>query len=92
MLQQMLYGAKMLSRTLYVSCRKERVAQIARTNNYLFLQPKNLEFLLEMNMALRAKHRSSVLQSAFMVPKFRAFCWRYSYNLFVVRYFTITLC
>jgi hypothetical protein len=35
----------------------------ARTNNYPFLQPQNLELLLEVNMASRAKHGSSALQS-----------------------------
>jgi hypothetical protein len=79
MLQQMLQpackkerGAKTLSRALYVPHRKERAIQIARTNNYPFLQSQNLELLLEINMTSRAKHGSSALQSAFTEPKFRA--------------------
>jgi hypothetical protein len=50
----------------------ERATQIARRNNYLFLQPKHLELLVEVNMASRAKHEWSALQSAFTAPKFRA--------------------
>jgi hypothetical protein len=50
----------------------ERAAQIARRNNYLFLQPKHLELLVEVNMASCAKHGWSALQSAFTAPKFRA--------------------
>jgi hypothetical protein len=34
----------------------ERAAQIARKNNYPFLQPQHLELLVEVNMASRAKH------------------------------------
>jgi hypothetical protein len=68
----MVLGAKALSRALYLPRQMERVAQIARKNNYLFLQPKHLELLVEVNMASRAKHGWSALQSAFTVPKFRA--------------------
>jgi hypothetical protein len=50
----------------------ERAAQITRKNNYLFLQPQHLELLLEVNMASRAKHGWSALQSAFTAPKFSA--------------------
>jgi hypothetical protein len=50
----------------------ERAAQIARRNNYLFLQPKHLELLMMVNMASRAKHGWSALQSVFTAPKFRA--------------------
>jgi hypothetical protein len=50
----MVRGAKALSRALYL---------IARRNNYLFLQPKHLELLVEVNMASRAKHGWSALQS-----------------------------
>jgi hypothetical protein len=42
------------------------------TNNYPFLQSQNLELLLEVNMASRAKSGSSALQIAFTAPKFRA--------------------
>jgi hypothetical protein len=52
--------------------RMERAAQITRKHNYLFLQPQHLELLLEVNMASRAKHGWSVLQSAFTAPKFSA--------------------
>jgi hypothetical protein len=64
----MVRGAKALS----LPRQMERAAQIARRNNYLFLQPKHLELLIEVNMASRAKHGSSALQSAFTAPKFRA--------------------
>jgi hypothetical protein len=37
-----------------------------------FLQPKHLELLVEVNMASRAKHGWSALQSAFTAPKFSA--------------------
>jgi hypothetical protein len=50
----------------------ERATQIARRNNYPFLQPKHLELLMEVNMASRAKHGWSALQSAFTAPKFSA--------------------
>jgi hypothetical protein len=60
----MLYGAKMLSRTLYVSCRKERVAQIARTNNYLFFTAQNLELLFTVG-GEHDLYGWSTLQSAF---------------------------
>jgi hypothetical protein len=50
----------------------ERAAQIARRNNYPFLQPKHLELLVEVNMISRAKYRWSALQSAFIAPKFSA--------------------
>jgi hypothetical protein len=50
----------------------ERAAQIARRNNYPFLQPKHLELLVEVNMALRAKHGWSALQSTFTASKFSA--------------------
>jgi hypothetical protein len=43
-----------------------------RTNNYLFLQPKNLEHVLVVNMASRAKSESSAQQTAFTTLKFRA--------------------
>jgi hypothetical protein len=39
----------------------ERAAQIARRNNYPFLQPKHLDLLVEVNMASRAKHGWSAL-------------------------------
>jgi hypothetical protein len=68
----MVRGAKALSRALYLPRQMERAAQIARRNNYLFLQPKHLELLVEVNMASRAKHGWSALQSAFTAPKFRA--------------------
>jgi hypothetical protein len=66
------HGAKALSRTLYLPHQKERAAQIARRNNYQFLQPQNLELLLEKNIASRTKHEWSALQSAFTAPKFSA--------------------
>jgi hypothetical protein len=50
----------------------ERAAQIARRNNYPFLQPKHLELLVEVNIASHAKHGWSALQSAFTAPKFSA--------------------
>jgi hypothetical protein len=50
----------------------ERATQIARRNNYPFLQPKHLELLVEVNMASCAKHGWSALQSAFTAPKFSA--------------------
>jgi hypothetical protein len=63
MLQQILqprckmeHGAKTLSQMLYLPRWKECVAQIARTNNYLFLQLHNLELLLEMNMTSYVKY------------------------------------
>jgi hypothetical protein len=49
-------GAKTLSRALYLLRRKERAAQITRKNNYQFLLLQNLELLLEMDMASRAKY------------------------------------
>jgi hypothetical protein len=45
----------------------------SRAPTTLFLQLQNLDLLLEVNMASRAKHGSSVLQSVFTAPKFRAF-------------------
>jgi hypothetical protein len=68
----MVRGAKALSRALYLPRRIERAAQIARRNNYPFLQPKHLELLVKMNMASRAKHEWSALQIAFTAPKFSA--------------------
>jgi hypothetical protein len=68
----MLRGGKALSRALYLLRRMERVAQIARRNNYPFLWPKHLELLVEVNMASCAKHGWSALQSAFTAPKFSA--------------------
>jgi hypothetical protein len=65
-------GVKALSRALYLPRRMERAAQITRRNNYLFLQPQHLELLLEVNMASRAKHGWSALQSVFTAPKFSA--------------------
>jgi hypothetical protein len=65
-------GAKALSHALYLPRRKERAAQIVRRNNYQFLQPQNLELLLEENIASRTKHEWSALQSAFTAPKFSA--------------------
>jgi hypothetical protein len=50
----------------------ERAAQIARRNNYLFLQPKHLELLVEVNMTSRAKYGWSTLQNAFTTSKFSA--------------------
>jgi hypothetical protein len=50
----------------------EHAAQIVRRNNYPFLQPKHLELLVEVNMASRAKHGWSALQSTFTAPKFSA--------------------
>jgi hypothetical protein len=50
----------------------ERAVQIARRNNYPFLQPKHLELLVEVNMTSRAKYGWSALQSAFTAPKFSA--------------------
>jgi hypothetical protein len=37
-----------------------------------FLEPQNLELLLEVNMASHAKSGSSTLQTVFTAPKFRA--------------------
>jgi hypothetical protein len=68
----MVRGAKALSRALYLPRRIERAAQIARRNNYPFLQPKHLELLMKVNMTSRAKHEWSALQSAFTAPKFSA--------------------
>jgi hypothetical protein len=68
----MVRGAKALSRALYLLRRMKRAAQIARRNNYPFLQPKHLELMVEVNMASRAKHGWSALQSAFTAPKFSA--------------------
>jgi hypothetical protein len=50
--------AKALSRALYRPRRKERA--------------KNLDLVVEVNMASRAKHRWSALQSAFTASKFSA--------------------
>jgi hypothetical protein len=50
----------------------ERVAQITRRNNYLFLQLKHLELLVEVNMTSRTKYGWSALQSVFTAPKFSA--------------------
>jgi hypothetical protein len=47
----------------------ECAAQIARRNNYPFLQPKHLELLVEVNMTSRAKYGWSALQSAFYSAK-----------------------
>jgi hypothetical protein len=47
----MVRGAKALSRALYLPHRMERAAQIVRKNNYLFLQPKHLKLLVEVNIA-----------------------------------------
>jgi hypothetical protein len=57
----MVRGAKALSRTLYLPHRMERATQIARRNNYPFLQPKYLELLVEVNMVTHAKHGWSAL-------------------------------
>jgi hypothetical protein len=48
----------------------ERAAQIARRNNYPFLQPKHLELLVKVNMTSRIKYGWSALQNAFTAPKF----------------------
>jgi hypothetical protein len=53
---KMVRRAKALSRALYLLRRMKRAAQIARRNNYPFLQPKHLELLVEVNMTSRAKH------------------------------------
>jgi hypothetical protein len=65
-------GAKALSRALYLPRRKECAAQIVRRNNYQLLQPRNLELLLEGNIASRTKHEWNALQSVFTAPKFNA--------------------
>jgi hypothetical protein len=64
-----------ISCTIYPALERARGKHTTRTRaptTIHFLEPKNLELLLEMNMASRAKSRSSAPQNVFTAPKFRA--------------------